>query len=269
MRRYEKGVALLAVLWTLILLSTIAATLSTETRGDARIARNIADNAMARAAADAGVQRGILDLLDSRGGRQLDAARFSPDGADHVWSFGASVVLISVRDELGKLNLNQASEAHLSAVLETAGVEQGQAGMLADAIVDFRDPDKIRHLQGAEEADYLAAGLSAGPKDAPFESVEELQRVLGMTREIYDQVAPFLTLYSIGNTVNPDRADERLTAALRRIGFNYFVASPGTAYAIRAAASHASGAVFVREAVVQVLPESQISIRVLDWRQSR
>jgi general secretion pathway protein K len=251
------------------LLSTIAAALSTETRGDARIARNIADSAMARASADAGVERGILDLLDSHGGQQLDAVKFTADGTPHAWYFGDSAIVISVTDELGKLNLNQASEAHLAALFEAVGVNPGKAVVLADAIADFRDPDKAKHLQGAEEADYLAAGYSVGPKDAPFESLEELQRVFGMTPEIYEQVAPFLTLYSIGNTVNPDRADGRLTAALRRAGYNYFVTAPGTAYSIRAAATHASGAVFVREAVVQVMPDTPTPVRVLSWRQGR
>jgi general secretion pathway protein K len=51
--RTEDGIALIAVLWLLTLLSIIAAALSLETRSDARIARNMADVAAARAAADA------------------------------------------------------------------------------------------------------------------------------------------------------------------------------------------------------------------------
>src|SRR6185503_6495553 len=58
----EAGIALIAVLWTLILLSIIAAALSLETRSSTRIARNMAENATARAAADSGIQRAILDL---------------------------------------------------------------------------------------------------------------------------------------------------------------------------------------------------------------
>ena len=268
-RRNEQGIALIAVLWALTLLSVIAASLSTETRSEARIARNMADSAAARAAADAGIQRAILDLLDSRGGALLGAAKFRPDGTVYAWPFGNSTVYLSVHDELGKLNLNQAPEALLSSLFETVGIDQGGAAALAGAIADFRDADKLQRLQGAEEAEYRAAGLAWGPKNAPFQAVEELQRVLGMTTEIYERVAPFLTIYSIGNAVNAKVADEQLTAALRRVGFNYFVESPGTAYSIRAEAKHASGAVFVRESVVQLIPESVLPVRVLAWRQAR
>jgi general secretion pathway protein K len=257
------------VLWALTLLSVIAASLSTETRSEARIARNMADSAAARAAADAGIQRAILDLLDSQGGALLGAAKFRPDGTVYAWPFGNSTVYLSVHDELGKLNLNQAPEALLSSLFETVGIDQGGAAALAGAIADFRDADKLQRLQGAEEAEYRAAGLAWGPKNAPFQAVEELQRVLGMTTEIYERVAPFLTIYSIGNAVNAKVADEQLTAALRRVGFNYFVESPGTAYSIRAEAKHASGAVFVRESVVQLIPESVLPVRVLAWRQAR
>ena len=60
------------------------------------------------------------------------------------------------------------------------------AAALVDAIVDFRDEDDLHCLQGAEDRDYADAGLPRGAKDAAFEAVEELQQVLGMTREIYD-----------------------------------------------------------------------------------
>ena len=63
--RSEEGIALIAVLWTLTLLSLIAAALSFETRINDRVARNMADSAATRAAADAGIERAILDLVDA------------------------------------------------------------------------------------------------------------------------------------------------------------------------------------------------------------
>src|SRR5882672_7761736 len=54
-----------------------------------------------------------------------------------------------------------------------------------------------RNLQnGAEDADYAAAGLAYGAKDAPFAMTEELLQVPGMTRELFDRVAPDITVYS-------------------------------------------------------------------------
>ena len=263
-RRNEKGIALIAVVLGLALLSTIAASLTFETRSEARISRNMASHTSARAAADAGIQRAILDWIDS-GGAWGGKAKFRPDGTVYAWPFGDSTVYISIRDELGKVNLNQAPEALLSALFMFVGVDEGTAAALADAVADFRDIDDFRHPHGAEEADYHRAGLTWGPANGPFQTVEQLQQVLGMSNEIYERVAGYLTIYSVGNTINPDAADPKLASTLSNAGFKYFVESPGLAYAIRAEARTRDGAVFVREVVVQPVPD-MITPMILAWR---
>ena len=259
--RSEEGIALIAVLCTLALLSFIAALLSFETRTETRIARNVVDNAAARAAADGGIERAVLDLVAAPG---TDNDNFRADGTIYNWRLSNITVRISVQDEIGKINLNQASEAVLAAVLRSVGVDPGTAQSLANAIADFRDTDSFSRAPGAEEADYRAAGLAWGPKNAPFEALEELQNVLGMTAEIYERVAPDLTIYS-GGAINPTLAGESLTSILREAGFKYFVSDRGMAYSIRAEAKSSNGAVFVREAVVQLNPELTIPVLVLAW----
>jgi general secretion pathway protein K len=261
MRRKEEGVALVAVLWTLILLSLVAASLSFESRTSARVARNAADAAAVRAAADAGVTRAILDLLTPGSGKS-----FRTDGTLYNWPFGESRVYISVQDEFSKVNLNYATEAVLTSIIRSVGIDQAKAQSLADAIADFRDSDNIPRLQGAEEADYRAAGVGWGPKNAFFQTIEELQQVLGMTPQIYERIIPDLTVYS-GWTVNPDLASDRLKVALRRVGFRKFLpSSHGIAYSISAVAKSSTGATFVREATVQAFSGSPSQVRVLTWR---
>jgi general secretion pathway protein K len=58
----RRGIALLAVLGALVLLSVIAAAFLTETRSQTKLARNAVENAKARALADAGVHRAVLAL---------------------------------------------------------------------------------------------------------------------------------------------------------------------------------------------------------------
>src|SRR5262245_61121908 len=58
----QDGVALIAVLWLLVLLSLVAAVLSLDSRSEIHVARNMADHDAARAAADAGIQRAVLGL---------------------------------------------------------------------------------------------------------------------------------------------------------------------------------------------------------------
>ena len=106
--------------------------------------------------------------------------------------------------------------------------------------------DKLTRLRpnGAEEAAYRAAGLPWGPKNAPFETVEELQQVLGMTADIYKRVAPSLTTYS-GEA-------------------GRFFGVPDKVFSIHATAERPDGANSVREAVVQLIGADA---RVLLWRE--
>jgi general secretion pathway protein K len=266
-RESEKGIALIAVLWTLTLLSIIAASLSLETRTSARVARNTADNAAARAAADAGIQRAILDLVAQPGTHPNDE-KFRADGTVYAWPFANSTVRISIRDEASKLDLNLAPEALLVRLFGSAGIDPGNAQSLADAIVDFRDPDNLRRPVGAEEPEYKDAGLAWGPKNAPFQSIEELQQVLGMTPEIYKRVAPKLTIYSTVGPSDATAAADPPTPDADRAAFYSRSATnpPGVVFSIRAEARGSSGAIFVREAVVQKTPQNVVPYQILAWR---
>lgn len=263
-REGERGVALIAVLWALALLSIIAASVSLEMRTSTRIAHNVSDQAAAREAAAAGVQRAILDLVTRTGDGE-----FRADGTTYVWSFASSAVRISLQDERGKINLNEAPEPLLAALFASVGVDPGRAQSLADAVADFRDPDNFLRPHGAEAFEYQAAGLIWGPKNAPFQALDELQQVLGVTPNIYRLVAPYLTIYSAAGEINPAVASPHVTEILRQadLGSDYFVRSPGNAYSIRAEAKSSNGAMFVREAVVQLTPQETVPVQILAWRQ--
>ena len=90
-----------------------------------------------------------------------------------------------------------------------------------------------------------------------------------MTPDLYHRVVPFLTVYSFGSAINASMARDQLKDALRQAGFESFVDSPGAAFSIRAEARNDSGAVFVRGAVVQLVPEVNDPVRFLVWRQGR
>ncbi len=89
-----------------------------------------------------------------------------------------------------------------------------EAGALADAVMDWRDPDQLHRLNGAEDDDYRTAGKAYGAKDAPFESVEELQLVLGMTSEIYTKLWPAVTVLSPRATVDTSVASPLVNRAV-------------------------------------------------------
>ncbi len=239
--------ALISVLWVLTLLALSAITFSWESRINLRAAHNLAESATASAAADAGVQRALMDLPASAVGGQVQ----------YRWRFGDSSVLISIKDEATKLDLNTASVSEIIDLLLSVGVEPRKATSLADAIADFADPDDFSRPTGAEEADYRSLGLHWGPKNAPFEVVEELQQVLGMTPEIFRRITPLVTAYSVA----PPTSEASITVV------HWSTAAPalrGAVYSIRSEARRASGARFVREVIAQPNPGKDPWI--LSWR---
>jgi Type II secretion system (T2SS), protein K len=135
---------------------------------------------------------------------------------------------------------------------------------------------------------YRIAGLDYDAKDAAFDSVAELEQVLGMTHELFRQVQPFVTVYTGLDGINPLNAPrEVLTAAaltteqsdsgpgnqeayligaaspLTDLSPEAADATPPPAVTIRAEAQTSGGGRFQREAVV-LLTYGTFAIR--EWR---
>lgn len=187
-----RGVVLVIVLWLIALLSVIAASMAFSTRTETTLTQDLRDTARARALAEAGVSRGILELLNPD--RRW---RWRADGSVHAFRFGGAKVQVALQDEGGKIDLNTAQRPLLDALLEAYGIEDANdRARLMDAIEDWRDPGSEKRLNGAEDADYEAAGRAYGAKDALFNTVDELQQVLGMTPRLFKRIKPALTVHS-------------------------------------------------------------------------
>jgi general secretion pathway protein K len=198
MRTNQGGAALLLVLWLVALLTALIGAFALTARVEAMQGRVVSRGAVAQEVARAGVEYALVRLADSR-----PETRWLPDGRPYRWSYAGSTLQIGVVDETGKVDINQAEQPLLSQLMQAVGVPREQAEALAAAIIDWRDPDPLTQPSGgAEDPDYASAGLEYGAKDAAFETLAEVEQVLGMTPEIYALVAPYLTLYS--GRVMPD-----------------------------------------------------------------
>ena len=95
------------------------------------------------------------------------------------WEVDLEQPFYGLVDEAAKLNLN--------APWLTAEMIQYLPGMtpqIAAAIMDWRDANTSISTDGAEDETYAKLTTSYKTKNAPFESVEELRLVAGMTTEI-------------------------------------------------------------------------------------
>lgn len=191
--REERGFALLIVLWTIILLALLVTHLTATGRGETRLAGNLRTAAVMEAAADGAVFEAIFHVLDS------SAGHWPANGATHRIRFPDAVVDLSIGNEAGKLNVNTVQPQLLQALLHVRGVDTGTAASIAAAVSDWRFPDAQGEPTGTKAQRYRDAGRDYGPPGKPFETMEELGLVLGMTPAILARIAPYLSVYRDGD----------------------------------------------------------------------
>lgn len=166
MRRYsarlggQQGVALIGVLWVLALLTVSATVLSTTLREDLRLSANLVATAQARRAAEGGVELALSRLIAG-----------PSKAGDLETQVGMAAVRVTVVDEAGRLDLNEAPESMLAAYFRVLGLDEAQAAHVAHGILERR---------------HVAA----------FQSVEELAVVPGMTQDIYRRARDGVSVHS-------------------------------------------------------------------------
>jgi general secretion pathway protein K len=200
LNRAGRGAALLLVLWLVALLTALIGAFALTAKTEGLQGRVLHRGLIASEVARAGIEYALTRTADADPARQ-----WLPDGRPYTWQFGDAQVEIRLVDENGKVDLNQADPTLLTAFFQVLGLDQEQAARMSSAILDWRDPDSLTQANGGgEDEDYAAAERPYGAKDASFESVAEIEQVLGMTPELYARAAPHLTVYS-GRT-RPDPA---------------------------------------------------------------
>lgn len=285
----QRGVALVLVIWVATLLTVVAGSFAFSARTDTLVIRNSISMARAEAAADAGVTRAVWENY------RIDNSpdQWRRDGAMHEMAFDDAIVRVEMRDESARIDINTASDALLRGLLVSTGLTDEEATRLVDAIADWRDPDSLKRVQGAEEADYQAAGLTYRPANAPFQAIEEIQLVLGMRPDIYRRIAPMITVYSRQVGVATLAATREVLLAIpgvtveqvdayiarreeaRALGLpmppfaeagQYASAPSGQVTTVRSEARLPDGAVFVRDAVALLRPVPRRPVTYLAWR---
>lgn len=206
---YQQGVALVLVLWMLALLMVMVGGYSATMHTESLLTAHQLGAAQSRALAESGIWLAVNELLQPQ-----SESNWRNDGTSYPVNLDAGHVQIRIFDEAGKIDLNTARVELLHALLKSAGLSDEESLHLLQAILDWRDRDNLKRQFGAEDEDYKAAGYGYGAKDGPFNSVEELRLVMGMTEPVYQKIAPALTVFSHQATVNPDVASKEVLSAL-------------------------------------------------------
>lgn len=213
----ERGAALILVLWTFAALTALAGEFARAMREDAQGTKNFKEETISHYVAIAGINEALLaietyngqldvdeDAEDDRGGNRarptqaereeeedprLDAVEALLVGrGDWIEGTFAGVTYeVRAIEQTGKVPINEGivDAALITRMLENLGYERHVAEIVADSIVDWRDEDDLHGINGAEDQYYEGLDRPYQSKDAPFDAVEELLLVRGVTREMF------------------------------------------------------------------------------------
>jgi len=184
----DRGVALLLVLWIFVFLFVVAFEFSTAAREEATATHRFSDENQGYYLAVAGFERAVYDFLQQSTGGGRAANAEPVDLFDGTWredTLGDGIYRHRLIDESGKININRVDEDTLRRILTHLGVEEPLRTILVDSIADWRDPDDLHRTNGAENEYYLALSPPYTAKNGPFDAIEDLLWVRGMTTELY------------------------------------------------------------------------------------
>jgi general secretion pathway protein K len=186
------------VLWVIAVLSVIVLEFCFAMRTEINITKNHKEELQFYAMAEAGVQRAIAELINKHDlkVRQMRRAlkteeipsekrEWVTDGRPYSLPFDQGICEIKVMSEAGKVHINLISEGLLRKIIGNLGLEGEPRDIVVDSILDWRDPDDLYRLNGAENDYYQSLKEPYDCKDGNLDSIEELLLVRGVTPELF------------------------------------------------------------------------------------
>ena len=142
------------------------------------------------------------DESQDSGGQET--TKWIPNNNPYSIQIGNIYCDVYLNDENGKINLNGISDENREIFinfLTQKGIDMLDADDIVDSILDWVDPDDLHHVNGAEDNYYESLPEPYKAKNAPFDSIEELTLVRGITPEIFESIRNDITVYG-GEQIN-------------------------------------------------------------------
>jgi len=199
--RSERGFALLSVMLVLALLAVVVTEFAVSTRLESSMIRSYRDGVVATHLAEAGIQQALREILGPGTVVGLDG-----DGAISFYRtadstappikvsrlprervpLGAGEFSYRITDEEARINLNTATPDRLDRLLIAAGLDKQTRDTVGDSLQDWKDPDDLRRINGAESEDYyLKQPVPYRARNGALQDTAELLQIRGVTREMY------------------------------------------------------------------------------------
>jgi type II secretory pathway component PulK len=210
LRKNQRGIALLLVLWIITLLAVICAEFSATMRTETHVAHNFRESEQAYYSAEAAINRAILEIMrtsHSVSSRSAASAANpnNPDTGDEsetgYWRAGGSYSF-TIDDELRcQVEIeDEGNKADINALLQDAkknpeplkqllrkkiGLKGDDVDIVADSLIDWRDSDNnITGTNGAEDDYYKRLDPPYLCRNGTIPVIEELLLVRGIDDRI-------------------------------------------------------------------------------------
>ena len=195
----NRGIALITVILIIVILVAVVIELNRSSRADIYDAANTSDGIKLTYIAKSGFYAATALLANSKKDYDTlrdDWARMDQISMQSNTLFPEGYFVTRIEDEAGKIPLNKlvAGEEYNSEIKEMLvklleqpefGLDQRKISEIVDSIKDWIDSDDNTTDLGAESAYYSSLDPPYKAKNAPFDCIEELLMVKGVTKEIF------------------------------------------------------------------------------------
>jgi type II secretory pathway component PulK len=203
--RQDRGIAMIIVMLVIIVFSVLAGGFAYSMKVETKLARNTTWESDMEWLGRSGVELGKYALAmqltlpppeSMYSGLNQFWAGAPPNPTNEVFAnlslkdvqLGVGKFTVNIRDMERKFNLSVITEQNpmiLERALMLVGADSADIPTIIDSYLDWIDPDKKTHLDGAETEDYLTLPAPYCAKNGPMDDVRELLLIKGMTPQIF------------------------------------------------------------------------------------
>lgn len=266
----EAGFVLPSVVAVLVVIAAAAALATQHLQTHTKVTAARLDRLRLQGAVD-GITRLVAMSLVNERARHRPGLALPEDGRPVACSLpGGGSLSVAIQDQAGLVDLNTSPRPLMEEAFRALGLSDHEASGIAAEIVDDRDPDDAPEPGGGAEApQYRAQGLPYGPRNAPYDTPDELDRLPSMTPRIAAVLRPAVTVWNTGGGLDPSLNRTWASAggtAAEGLGA-YATRSPHQFYEIRVVAETAGGTRSGRAAILSLEARST-GFGLLTWRTS-
>lgn len=219
----ERGLALLVVLWIVASAALLVSAFNATVRSGTVFMASEVELTKAQAHLDAGLEIAAAKLIDEE-----KKTRWQADGIAHHISFAGRDLTIVIDDPNGRIDLNKTSDEVLLGLFSQFTESNLKAKRLRDLIVRVRGKRSGKNDKGDPLKQSKKSGKAAPPNSntskstkpaakLAFLDVTELRRMEGLPYDLYQKIAPYLTVYSRDGLINPMSAPDKVLTSIPKL----------------------------------------------------